>query len=272
MRTLHIAAAQVHSGGPIQKTLERVERQVSAASTVGAELILFAEGALQGYDYDLTKEMLVSLAEPIDGPNCSEISRMARQYGLAIVIGFFERAGDLFHNSQLVAYPDGACRVERKHVFTQGEKDAGLTPGPEERTVFEFNGVRTAIIICADSGIKGLHEALKEQGVEYRLCPAGGGGKMAEMLHESDLLTTEGRKKYEENRPRVFKTEAILDEKDCPYTGFSAANALGPVGVKTCHQGHCMIVDNSRVMRAQIPGTIVLEHQQDQMVHAVLTF
>ena len=33
-----------------------------------------------------------------------------------------------------------------------------------------------------------------------------------------------------------------------------------------------MIVDNQQVMRAQIPGTIVLEHMQDQMVHARLDF
>jgi hypothetical protein len=33
-----------------------------------------------------------------------------------------------------------------------------------------------------------------------------------------------------------------------------------------------MIVDNQRVMRAQIPGTIVLECMQEQMVHACLDF
>jgi hypothetical protein len=94
---------------------------------------------------------------------------------------------------------------------------------------------------------------------------------MHDMLHEKDLLTARGRRLYEENRPRVFKTEAILSRKDCPG-GFTSANALGPVGRRTCHQGHCMIVDNNRVMRAQIPGTIVLEHQQDQMIHARLRF
>lgn len=71
---------------------------------------------------------------------------------------------------------------------------------------------------------------------------------------------------------RVFNAAAIFGEKDCPYSGFASANALGPVGRQTCHQGHCMIVDNRRVMRAQIPGTIVREHMQDQMIHALLCF
>jgi hypothetical protein len=73
------------------------------------------------------------------------------------------------------------------------------------------------------------------------------------------------------NGEKVF-TVPILSEINCPFSGFASANALGPVGNQTCHQGHYMIVDNQRVMRAQIPGTIVLEHMQDQMVHARLEF
>ncbi|MEI7437899.1 MAG: hypothetical protein WCL16_13925, partial [bacterium] len=149
---------------------------------------------------------------------------------------------------------------------------ACLTPGARERDIVEINGVRCALIICADGGIDGLHEDLFDRDVDYRLCPTGGGGKIGAMLHSADLLTVEGRTRYAENRPRVFNTAAILDEKDCPYSGFTSANALGPVGRQTCHQGHCMIVDNQRVMRAQIPGTIVLEHMQDQMIHTQLTF
>ena len=197
---------------------------------------------------------------------------MARKYGLTIMIGFFERDGDRIYNSVLVARPNGSRQVERKHILTPGELRGGLTAGKKERTVFTFNGIRTAILICADGGIKRLNSMLRRLRVEYRFCPTGGGGKMNEMLREKDLLTIRGRRLYAKNRPRVFNTEAILGRKSCPTCGFLSANALGPVGRRTCHQGHCMIVDNNRVMRAQCPGTIVLEHQQDQMIHAVLRF
>ena len=271
MRELHVAAAQIHSGGTVKENLARVERQVAAAATVGAEVILFSEVALHGYDYDLTPRKVRALAEPVTGPSCSKVVALARKYNLAILIGFLERDGDKIYNSQLVARPSGSRAVERKHVLTGGELRARLSAGSKERTVFTFNGIRTAIIICADGGIKHLDSMLRKQGVEYRFCPTGGGGKMKEMLHERDLLTVRGRRLYEKNRPRVFKTEAILSRKDC-HGPFTAANALGPVGRRTCHQGHCMIVDVNRVMRAQIPGTIVLEHQQDQMIHALLRF
>jgi len=272
MKTLHVAAAQIHAGAGINDTLRRLERQLAAAAAVGVEVILFSECVLHGYDGDMTRDSVRAVAEPVAGPTCSRVVALAKRYRLAILAGFFERDGDAVYNSHVIARPDGTRAVERKHSLTSTELQAGLTAGPAARTVFKFNGVRTAIIICADGGIKGLHNRLHEQGVVYRFCPTGGGGEIQNCLHEADLRTPAGRKRYAENRPKVFKTEAILSRKECPHTGFTSANALGPVGKQTCHQGHCMIVDRDRVMRAQIPGTIVLEHQQDQMIHAVLTF
>lgn len=271
-KTLHVAVAQIHSRGGVGETLIRVERQVHSAASVGAEMILFSEVALHGYDYGMTAESVRAVAEPMGGPSGNAVVAMAQRHRIVVIIGFLECEGNAVYNSMLVAWPDGSRDVARKHALTGGEVAAKLTPGPRARKVVEINGVRCAIIICADGGIDGLHEDLRTQGVDYRLCPTGGGGKIGDMLHESDLLTEAGRTRYIENRPRVFKTEAILDEKECPYTGFASANALGPAGRDTCHQGHCMIVDNQRVMRAQIPGTIVLEHMQDQMIHAQLNF
>ena len=271
-KTLHVAAAQIHAGGGTADVLQRLERQVAAAAAVGVEVILFSECVLHGYDYDMSRDSVRALAEPVTGPTCSHVVALAQRYRVAILAGFLERAGDLIYNSHLVARPAGTRTVQRKHELTDGEKQAGLTPGPAERTVVEFNGVRTAIIICADGGIAGLHDRLRDQGIVYRFCPTGGGGKIQDYLHETDLQTPDGRKRYEENRPRVFNTLAFLSAAECPQTGFTSANALGPVGRQTCHQGHCMIVDNQRVMRAQITGTIVLEHQQDQFIHAALNF
>jgi predicted amidohydrolase len=272
MKTLHVAAAQVHSGGGVEDTLERMARQVKAAALAGADVILFSECVLQGYDYDLTPARLRRKAEPRDGASCMRVADMARSSGVAVLAGFFERDRQCYYNSVLAARPDGISGVQRKHALTPGEVKAGLSPGPAQRTVFTFSGVRTAIVICADSGIRDLHKTLRRQRVEYRFCPTGGGGKRREMLHEEALRTAEGREAYRENRPRVFKADAILGADECAGIGFASANALGPVGRRTCHQGHCMIVDNRRVMRAQIPGTNVLEHMQDQMIHAELRF
>ena len=90
MKELHVAAAQIHSGGTIRENLDRVERQVKSAAAIGVEVILFSECAMQGYDYDLTPKLARAKAEPVTGPGCSRVVAMAKKYGLTIMIGFFE--------------------------------------------------------------------------------------------------------------------------------------------------------------------------------------
>jgi predicted amidohydrolase len=81
-------------------------------------------------------------------------------------MGFFENdAGSIF-NSKLIARPDESLRSARKHVLTASELFAEITPGHREREVVEINGVRCALIICADGGIEGLSEDLQRQGAE----------------------------------------------------------------------------------------------------------
>ena len=274
MRHLRIAAAQIHSGGTPAENLARLERQAIAAATVGAEAILFSECVIHGYGYhsDNNAPRVAALAEPLDGPSCRALSAIAARHGITIMAGFFERDGDAFYNTHCIATPDGKRDRQRKHMLTEGELNAGLRPGGVPRLPVILGGVRCAILICADGGLPDLAGILKDGRFEYRLCPTGGGGHIRNFLHETDLDTPEGRAAYEKNRPCVFNTNAILDISKEASTGFTSANALGPVGKETCHQGHCMIVDGRGVMRAQLPGTIVLEHQHDSMIHAVLSF
>lgn len=273
-RILHIAVTQVHSGGTIDENLQRIERQARAAAAVDADLVLFSECALQGYGYesDFNAATVAAQAVSLDSAPCRRVAKLAQTLNLVVMVGFFEADEGRFHNSCLVAWPDGRLEVERKYNLTPSELAAGLTPGVRERQPFVINGVKCAIVICSDGGIDGLYPMLREQGFDYRLCPTAGGGALADMLHENDMDTQEGRAVYERERARVFNPDAILDLSENHGLGFAAANALGPVGKRTCHMGHCMIVDNRGVLRAQIPGTPVLEHQQDTMAHAMVRF
>lgn len=271
-RSLHVAAAQVHSGGGVTDVLLRIDRQAAAASILGAQIILFAEGTLHGYDYDMTRQSIAKLAQPLTGPDAAHLSAIAQAHGIIILAGMFEKDHDKTYNSMAIAWPDGRLQAARKHVLTKSELNAGLTPGPKELTIIEVNGVRCAIVICADCAIENLHEDLRKRHADYRLCPTGGGGSIHDIITEQDLQTQKGRDHYNRTRPKVFRPEAIMPESDCPFTGFASANALGAIGNTNFHQGHCMIVDNHRVMRAQIPGTTIREHAQDQLICVKLNF
>ena len=270
MRTLHVAVAQINAKATkVRDNLRRIHSQIKSAAAVKVDAILFAEVAIHGYDFSAKN---LALAQPPDGPIGQQLSRWADRYGLTIMAGFLEAEAAGHYVSQLVAQAGAKPFAQRKHSITPDEIKAGFAPGPRERTLFRIKDVTCAVLICADTGIEGIHAELRQQGVEYLFIPTAGGGTLDQMLHEADLARPEIAQKYTEVRPRVFNTQAILPEADCKFPGWASANALGYDGKERCHQGHCMIVDRQRVMRAQIPGTIVLEHQQDQMVHAVLSF
>ncbi len=271
-KRLHVGAAQIFSTGPVAETLRRIDGQARIAAAAGVEVLLFAEGTLHGYDYDITPGALAAAAETVDGASCQRVHEIASRHGITLLVGFFERDGDACYNTHAVIAPGGLLGVQRKHCLTAGELKAGFSPGPRARTVFTFNGVRTAILICADTGIAGRYELLREHEVQYTFIPTGGGGKFRDYLHEADLATEEGLKRYVENRPRVFNTDAVVAEVREHRLGWTTCNAMGRAGANTCHQGHSMIVDNNGLMRAQMPGTIVLEHQEDALIHATLTF
>ncbi len=270
MKTLHVAAAQIVSAGGAAQTLPRIDALSQAAACLGAEVILFSEVVVHGYDYEMTPESVRAVAEPLDGPIARRILAMARQHNIVILAGTLEREGEAIYNSHLIAEPSGRLRVQRKHNLTEGEQRARLTPGPRTPVVFSIGGVRCAVLICADSGLDGMPEECRRLGVELRFVPTGGGGKIADMLCQADLVTSEGRDKYEQNRPRVCLPDAFdpnFAEWGCALV---TANALGPAGAGTCHQGHCIIVDSFGVLRAQAEGTIVREHMHEQLINAVL--
>ncbi len=272
MRELHVAAAQIRSEEPIDDTLYRIERQVHAAAVVGVDVILFSECVLQGYDYNLTPSILDELSVSTDGSACGRIMQMARRYDINVLVGLLERDAGDFYNSHLVAHRNGNRSVERKYQLTKAETSAGISAGPPLPRVFIFGGLRTSIIICEDQHITGLDDHLRQQKIDFQFRPSAAGGQISQMLHEEELHTPESQSAYERNRAEVFQSHAFLSQEECPHTGFASANALGPAGRNTCHQGHCLIVDNNRTVRAQIPGTNVLEHQQDRMIHAALRF
>jgi len=266
-RIMHVGVAQVHSrAGEITRNLERMHRIICAAFHQGVEILLFAETVIHGYD--ASPETLAG-AESVAGALAQQLQGWADQYQMTLLAGMWERDGETIYNSHLIVSPGAPVRTQRICLITGMEIAGGIASGPRERTLFSFHDISCALLICADTGLEGIYEELIGQGVEYVFIPTAGGGTRDEFLTEAELATVDGKAKYLVNLPRVFKTDGIVLETRLP---FASANALGDDGRSLIHQGHCMILDRHFVLRAQIPGTNVLEHQQDQLAQARLLF
>ncbi|MDR0499930.1 MAG: carbon-nitrogen hydrolase family protein, partial [Coriobacteriales bacterium] len=87
------------SWGDKPKNINRMSGYVQAAAARGANLVLFPETALIGYDLDTENvgdsRMHVRLAETFPGPSAEVFAKLASEYNIYIVYGYAEKCDDL---------------------------------------------------------------------------------------------------------------------------------------------------------------------------------
>lgn len=254
--------------GDVEGNLRRMEPLVSQAASADARLVLFAEGGVTGYE---AAARSLDRAVVLGDDTCRQLHQMARQYQIVIAAGFMERNKDSIHISHGVFYPDGNLVVQRKTKPGPPEqKIAAFKPGPEERVLFEVEGIRCAITICADSGIENIYRKLSDAGVQLLLAPTAGCGPRHLGFSEASLDDPDTFERYlQAAESVVFVKEAI--RKCRKYRiALAACNQMADDGIDYFHPGHSSIVDTTGEVAALIPGTFVFEHLRPRVAWGVI--
>lgn len=267
-RTLNIAIGSTCSRpGDVAGNLAQIAALAQMAGGCGCRLLLTPELSATGYGG--YPEVLAAAEEAGKGPIYETLARLAGAQDLVLLAGFAEREGDETYLSHYAVYPDGRFAVQRKHRVTPRERPFSpgvelyyddteeighVTPGMERLNVFTVDGVRCALIICADFGLKNLHGLLDERRVDLLLLPTGAGGSMEDKVTDAVLRTPEGREKH-----RAFYNEALLygdSLVDClrHRRGFAAVNQCGFDGRDFYHGGSGSIISPFGELVALIPG------------------
>ena len=107
--------------GENQKNLEKMMGYARAASKQGADLVVFPEMALTGFDDEKDvprpEKMQTLCAETIPGPSAGQMAELAKSLGIYVVFGMPERDGDdpeIVYNAAAIAMPDGGLLSHRK--------------------------------------------------------------------------------------------------------------------------------------------------------------
>jgi predicted amidohydrolase len=96
--------------GNKEQNLERIKSFVTAAAKRGADIILFPELALTGYDNGPGAKMHKENAETIPGPSTNSLAELTHKLGVYVVVGMPEKSSenpDVFYNSAAVIGPEG---------------------------------------------------------------------------------------------------------------------------------------------------------------------
>lgn len=140
-----------------ESNLSRICGYTEAAAKRGADLVLFPEMCLYGYDYYVDEKVpqaeKIMSAEMVDGPSCLAISEITKKYGIYAVIGMAEKAEDTddctLYNSAVAIGPDGIIGAYRKmHPF---ETESVWCAKGDEPFMFYTEWGPISIGICFDT-------------------------------------------------------------------------------------------------------------------------
>src|SRR5690242_14571352 len=145
--TTRVACAQIPlSIGDTAGNRTTCRTAIEAAASDGAQIVVLPELASSGYVFADRGE-LSSLAESRDGPAIAEWSNLAHAFGLTIVGGFPEAAGDAIYNSAAVVDPTGLRAVYRKAHLWDSE-NAVFDRGDDLPIVVDTEHGRIGVMIC----------------------------------------------------------------------------------------------------------------------------
>ena len=124
--------------GNKENNLERIGGFSIAAAKRGADLVLFPELCLTGYDFFVDEKISfrekVSMAETTQGSSCAYIAEAIKKYDIYVVFGMgekFEEDTDHIYNSAVAIGPNGVIGSYQKiHPFDSENKyfTKGETP------------------------------------------------------------------------------------------------------------------------------------------------
>lgn len=193
----------------------RIERLVrTAVAEGGAELVVTPEGALEGYVINEVnaisdpKERAAAvarfrdLAEPLAGPYGQRASRLARELGVFLLLGFLESEGEAVYNTAALFDPEGdVVGRYRKTHFAQGYAiNPSCYQAGEDYPVISTPLGRFGILICYDRQLPEPARVLALKGAQCLLLPSYGSYGITDDWN-TNLLRTRA---YENRFPLVF--------------------------------------------------------------------
>jgi len=148
--------------------LGAVDEAAERAADAGADLAIFPEQALFGWDPESVRG-----AEPVGGPLTQALRAVARRYAIALVCTIREAGEDGVRNTAVAVDAGGAIGAvyAKQHLFAFGGEEACYAPGPGP-ALFDCGGLSFGLAICYDLRFPAVFAAYRSLGADAVLVPA----------------------------------------------------------------------------------------------------
>jgi len=210
----------------VESNLQKMAGVINAAAAQGADIIVFPELFLTGYNM---KNKTSSLAEPVNGPSSATIKKMAIRHNIGVLYGYPEKVGEECFNSAQMINSSGECisNFRKNHLFGPMEKEF-FTPG-NDIALFDLGGLTFGILICYDIEFPEIARKSVLSGANVILVPTATDSPYEE------VATTVVRARAYENQVFVAYVNHSGIEDDITFIGTSGI--IGPDGKDICRAG-----------------------------------
>ena len=165
----HIAAAAIqllaHDRASLGRAWPDIARQIRAAASGGAKLVVLPEGTLPAYVLGPERFAAGEIAEAL-----AACAQLARELRIVLVIGAARAAGDRILNSAMVFETDGSLAGSADKHFLWHFDRQWFARGERLQPIRTSLGV-LGVLICADGRIPTIARALVDRGAELLVMP-----------------------------------------------------------------------------------------------------
>ena len=190
---MKIALIQQHATKDYEENIRRGIDSFHQAASSGAKLVAFAELAFSTFLPQIpSNQEYLAMAEPIPGPTTEQFSKLAKKYGVVVVLNLFERDGERTYDASPVIDADGKLLGVTRMVHIMegpGFYEKGYyAPGENINFVYKTKVGRVGIAICYDRHFPEYMRCLGLKEAEIVVIPqAGALGEWTEGIFEAEL-------------------------------------------------------------------------------------
>ena len=190
---MKIALIQQHATKDYEENIKRGIDSFYHAASSGAKLVAFAELAFSTFLPQIpSNQEYLAMAEPIPGPTTEQFSKLAKKYGVVVVLNLFERDGERTYDASPVIDADGKLLGVTRMVHIMegpGFYEKGYyAPGENINFVYKTKVGRVGIAICYDRHFPEYMRCLGLKEAEIVVIPqAGALGEWTEGIFEAEL-------------------------------------------------------------------------------------
>lgn len=173
--SLRTAIVQFAPTDEKSENLKKIDAFVLDAAQTGARLIVLPEYAI--FTVEAMDYRFVDSAESLDGPSVSKLMELSAKYGVAIVAGINETAGNGKIHNTLVGIDGGTIKAIYRKVhlydaFGYRESDRVLAADPSNDVTFNVDGFTVGMQTCYDLRFPELSRHLVDLGADVLALPA----------------------------------------------------------------------------------------------------